>query len=260
MGGQGLIGRALTALMTARGHDVVSLDIKTGTDLREPFSAPDCDRVWFLAWDVGGAKYLEAAESQHQIFRNNSLLCLRVFDYLASTKRPFMFATSQLAGQPHGYGMTKAMAETWSRQLGGRRARLWNVYGWEAPSMRSHVVTDLVLGGLRSGVVQLRTDGCERRRLLYQTDCAEALLALFDGPEMEADICGPTWHTMMEVAERIGRLLGVPAEAGSSSGSEVIIDPRHPVSGWRPRISLDEGLALVIAEAKRALSEGTLDA
>ena len=78
------------------------------------------------------------------------------------------------------------MAEHWTRQLGGAVARLWNVYGWEAPGVRSHVVTDLVLSGLQNGEIRLRTTGRERRRLLYKQDCAEALSRLFDANHKEA--------------------------------------------------------------------------
>jgi nucleoside-diphosphate-sugar epimerase len=74
LGGEGLIGSALVAELRRRGHEARSLDLKSGFDLRRPFdSAPfeECDRVWFLAWDTGGAKYLEAEDQQHAQYRNN---------------------------------------------------------------------------------------------------------------------------------------------------------------------------------------------
>src|SRR5213075_2649861 len=117
----------LVVQLRARGHEVVSLDLKTGCDLRRVGDAPfsECDRVWFLAWDTGGAKYIGATDKQHQMYMHNCELSARVFDALAQTRRPFLFITSQLAGQKNAYGMTKLMAEHWTLQLGGKAARLW---------------------------------------------------------------------------------------------------------------------------------------
>ena len=94
------------------------------------------------------------------------------------TSTPFLFVSSQLAGLPTAYGTTKLMAACWSLQLGGKVARLWNTYGWEHPDVRSHVVTDLVLSGLTRGRVTCMTDGMERRRFIYKTDCVDALMKL----------------------------------------------------------------------------------
>src|SRR2546421_12764359 len=100
LGGEGLIGSTLVSALRRKGHGAVSLDIQSGFDLRKPFDlAPfeNCDRVWFLAWDTGGAKYLEARDQQHEQYKNNCEISLRVFDALARTRKPFLFVTSQLA-------------------------------------------------------------------------------------------------------------------------------------------------------------------
>src|SRR5262245_53999907 len=161
LGGEGLIGSELVSRLTSMGHEVVSLDLKSGCDLTYVDDRPfkECDRVWFLAWDAGGAKYHSASDRPHRICHNDSDVMARVFDALAITRNPFLFATSQLAGQPTAYGMTKWMAEKWAQHLGGKVARLWNTYGWEAPGIRSHVVTDLVCSGMTEGRVKLMTNG-----------------------------------------------------------------------------------------------------
>src|SRR5687767_6867441 len=207
LGGEGLIGTALGESLRALGHQVSSLDLKSGVDLRKPFSTEpfeNCDRVWFLAWDTSGAKYLEAENQQHQQYRNNCEISLRVFDARSRTRKPFLFATSQLASQPNAYGTTKLMAWRWAETLGGKVARLWNVYGWEQPTIKSHVITDLVLSGCR-GRVRCLTDGYEQRRFLYKTDCVEALNLLFDGEKQTAEIAAGQWLTIRDVAEEIAR-------------------------------------------------------
>jgi nucleoside-diphosphate-sugar epimerase len=257
LGGEGLIGSTLTAALRARNHQVTSLDLKSGCDLRKPFDlAPfeESDRVWFLAWDTGGAKFLEAADRQHAQYKNNCELSLRIFDALERSRKPFLFVTSQLAGLPNAYGTTKLMAWHWTLALGGKVARLWNVYGWEHPDVKSHVISDLVLSGLR-GCVKCMTTGEEKRRFLYKTDCVSALMSLFDGQLNTAEIAGSEWVTIRTVAEEIADQLGVEAEFGQMRGSEVPINPSELLQGWLPTVSLRDGLAQVISEATSYLQQ-----
>jgi nucleoside-diphosphate-sugar epimerase len=256
LGGDGLIGATLAAALRESGHRVSSLDIKSGCDLRRPFDLTpfqEADRVWFLAWDTGGAKYIEAADHQHEQYKNNCEISQRVFDALARTRKPFLFATSQLAGLPTAYGMTKLMAWHWAEHLGGKVARLWNVYGWEHPDVKSHVVTDLVLSGL-SGQVKCLTRGDERRRFLYKTDCVSGLIRLFDGPLQTAELAGTKWLTIREVAEEIGRQLNTEVAFGSLQGSEAPVEPVQLLPGWEPQVSLSQGLSRVISDAREFLS------
>jgi nucleoside-diphosphate-sugar epimerase len=212
-----------------------------------------CDRIWFLAWDTGGAKFLEAEDRQHEQYKNNCLLSLNIFEALAQTRKPFLFTTSQLAGLPNAYGTTKLLAWHWAKHLGGKVARLWNVYGWEHPDQRSHVVTDLVLSGLQ-GEVRCLTSGEERRLFLYKTDAVAALIKLFDSPLQTAEIAGGNWVQIKDVANEIARQLGVKVRVGSAKGSEVPIDPTELLPDWRPKVDLADGLAMVIKEARADLA------
>ena len=257
LGGDGLIGSTLAAGLRGRGHEVVSLDLKSGCDLRRGgadahFAA--CDRVWFLAWDTGGAKYIEDVDSQHEQYKNNCEISLRVFDALARHGKPFLFTSSQLTVVPNAYGVTKLLAENWTRQLGGKVARLWNTYGWEQPDVRSHVATDLVLSGLARGRVECMTDGAERRRFIYKTDCADALVELAESDQPLAHVAGPEWVSIRQLAEEVARQLGAEVKVGAARGTEHIIDPDQPLPNWRPRVTLSEGVARVIADARAHLA------
>src|SRR5215813_1659888 len=146
--------------------------------------------------------------------------------------------------------MTKLIAEKWAEQLGGKVARLWNIYGWEHPDTRSHVVTDLALSGLIDARVKTMTNGKERRRFIYKSDCVDALIKFFDGPKAIVDIAGEEWFRIGELAEEIARQLNVDVVFGRQEGEEVIIDPVDTLPGWRQSISLRDGIAMVIADAR----------
>src|ERR1044072_26172 len=96
LGGDGLIGSTLVQALTARGHKVTSLDLKNGCALREVSDEPfrESDRVWFLAWDTGGARYIEAVDRQHEQYKHNCQLPVRGLDGLARTRTPFLFVSS----------------------------------------------------------------------------------------------------------------------------------------------------------------------
>ena len=252
LGGAGLIGSELVKELRQAGNEVRSLDLVEGVDLRTTDLScfREYDRIWFLAWDSGGAPYLEAADRQHGIYRDNCELALRVFDALASTGKPFLFTTSQLAGLPNGYGTTKLLGENWALQIGGRVARLWNVYGWETPRGRSHVISDFVLEGVRTGTITCRTDGRERRRFLYKTDAAAALRLHFDGASQIADIAGPEWLSIRQVADEVARQLRARIRLGLGRGAEVMIEPRQLLPIWAPQVTVQDGIARVITEAR----------
>lgn len=253
LGGAGLIGRALCNKLKSAGQEVISLDLKTGFDLRkdslEPYS--NFDFVWFLAWDVGGSKYLMNPDYQQDILLNNVRICERVFDFLYRAKIRFVFTTSQLSGSDNAYGVTKMLGDYWTYQTGGKLARLWNVYGWEPPGIRSHVIPDLVLMALKKKTIHLQTSGQEQRQFIFDADCVDALIQLRETPDCNyADITAPPWFTIKQVAHEIGRQLNVPVFTDKTISYDRIVNPEKPLIGWTPKISLEEGISRVISKAK----------
>jgi len=248
LGGQGLVGTALGRKLAERGERTVVYDLKSGFDLRlsEPEEVPGDAYFWFLAWDVGGAKYIMDESEQVSILRSNLALCGKVFGWLQKRKSPFTFVSSQMAGYPNAYGVTKSVGEVWTKTIGnGLIVRLWNCYGPEEPSKRSHVIPDLVLQG-RNGVVRLLTSGSERRQFLHVDDCAEALIRQRESRQPVADVTSGKWIMIREIAERIGAKMGARVVPGERPGYESLVEPALPLEGWRPRIDLDAGIGMVI--------------
>ena len=116
LGGAGLIGTALGRALGDRGEEIKTYDLKTGVDLREyePEDIGPDTYYWFLAWDVGGAKYIMDNSQQLSILQHNLSLCQKIFGWLEKREARYTFVSSQMVGYPNAYGVTKAVGETWA--------------------------------------------------------------------------------------------------------------------------------------------------
>ena len=252
LGGNGLVGGALRERLMRDGEEVVSYDLSAGYDLRQFVPPPgDGDTFyWFLAWDNGGAKYLRDASAQRDVLVNNVSLCQHVFGWLAARRERFLFTGSQLAGGQDAYGLTKALAQYWARCVGGQVAVLWNVYDAERVSERSRLVPDVIAQALTTGEIRLLTAGAERLQLLHASDCADALVRQRDAGQPEAHVTSGTWITVREVAERVAELTGARVRPAERRVADRALEPTLMLPGWRPKLSLSEGLTLTIERMK----------
>lgn len=254
LGGAGLIGRALVDELHSRGEGTAVFDLTDGFDLR--FEVPRIAGnayCWFLAWDVGGVKYITNESQQVGILRSNLALCDRVFGWLRTTRIPFTFVSTQMVGYPNAYGITKQVGEYWcSLCEDARIARLWNCYGAEEVSVRSHLVPDLVRQGVRDQQIKLMTNGEEHRQFLHAIDCAQALIAQRECGQPVADITSGKWIPVRQVAECVAEQLSCPLDLGPKPGYESRVDPTHPLPNWQPAIGLEEGIAMVIEKMRQS--------
>ena len=247
LGGAGLVGSALKRKLEAHGEQTLVYDLKTGFDLRasEP-RMPDGEAYyWFLAWDVGGAKYIMDKSQQLTILQNNLRLCEKVFNWLDKRQARFTFVSSQMAGYQNAYGVTKAIGETWAKLVGeGVITRLWNCYDVEEPSHRSHVIPDLIAQG-DSGYIKLMTSGEERRQFLHADDVAAALIHQRKSGQPLADVTSGMWLSIRELATLIAQTLDARLEVGDAPGYESLIEPSQPLEGWKPAIDLSTGVQMI---------------
>lgn len=256
LGGEGLIGKAICNHLISLKEEVISLDLKSNQDLRcislEQYD--NIDYVWFFAWEVGGAKYLNNPNKHLEIIRNNTLICQNVFSFLEKYNKKFMFASSQLATPDNIYGVTKLLGEHWSKILNGQIIRLWNVYGWENPGEKSHVIPDLVIQGLTNKKINLMTNGKEERQFVFIDDCVKCLLNIRNSNDKITHVTNGEWIKIKDVALMVGKLLSVPVMFGSNTGYGEKIDPLPSASELQWPTSLELGIQKIIADAKNYLA------
>ena len=189
LGSSGQIGAYLTEYLRDKGHVVIDFD-KEETPNHDMTVIPNqylenaietADFVFFLAFDVGGSRYLKKYQHTFQFINNNIRLMANAFGLLQKHNKRFIFASSQMSNMSHSpYGVLKNVGELYTKSLNGLIVKFWNVYGIENDYEKSHVITDFIRKGFETGVIDMLTDGQEEREFLYAEDCCEALETIMD--------------------------------------------------------------------------------
>jgi nucleoside-diphosphate-sugar epimerase len=275
LGSGGQIGAYLTEYLRDKGHDVTEFDVVNGEE-QDLTKIPNsklmhdirlADFVFFLAFDVGGSRYLKKYQHTYDFINNNARLMVNVFQYLAEYRKPFVFASSQMSNMSYSpYGVLKRVGELYTQTLGGLTVKFWNVYGVEKDQEKSHVITDFIRKGFEEGEFEMMTDGTEERQFLYAEDCCEGLETVMNcysdfKPTDPLHITSFRNDSIKSVAEmiqgqfnRIGRD-DVKIKPGVAKDS-VQMDKRNEadlyITGWwMPKTSLDQGIAKVFDEMKK---------
>lgn len=182
LGSSGQIGAYLTEYLRNKGHIVEEFDVVNGNhqdmtalpNINLHDALVDTDFCFFLAFDVGGSRYLKKYQHTFDFINNNSRIMVNGFQYLKRYKIPFVFASSQMSNMSYSpYGVLKNIGELYTKSLNGLIVKFWNVYGIEKDYDKSHVITDFIKKGFETGVIDMMTDGQEEREFLYAVDCCE---------------------------------------------------------------------------------------
>ena len=274
LGSSGQIGAYLTEYLTKKGHDVRSFDKNDG-DQYDMTKIPNPDLharistsefVFFLAFDVGGSRYLKKYQHTFKFIDNNTRMMANAFKYLEQYKVPFVFASSQMSSMSYSpYGVMKRVGELYTKSLGGLIVKFWNVYGIEKDHEKAHVITDFIRKGFETGVIDMLTDGTEQREFLYAEDCCEALESVMErytehNSDSELHITSFQSTTILEIGKIIqglfksqGKKITLnPAEAKD----EVQKDARneanpHIKKWWKPKTSIEDGIEKIYEEMKK---------
>ena len=273
LGSSGQIGAYLTEYLTKKGYLVREFDIANGqhedmTHIPNPFLRNiimDSDFVFFLAFDVGGSHYLKKYQHTFKFLNNNTRMMANVFGYLSEYKKPFVFASSQMSNMSYSpYGVMKRVGELHTKSLGGLIVKFWNVYGIEKDMEKAHVITDFIVKGFKTGVIDMMTDGTEAREFLYAEDCCEALEKIMEeysnlSSDDELHITTGVYTSILEIAQEIRELfdnIGKKVEViPSEKKDEVQKDARNEPDSfirkiWQPKTSVKDGLKKVFEVMK----------
>jgi len=274
LGSSGQIGAYLSEYLSRKGHIIREFDIVNGghqdmTIIPNPYlenAIEESDFVFFLAFDVGGSRYLKKYQHTFDFVNNNTRLMTNAFGLLEKYKKPFVFASSQMSNMSYSpYGTLKRVGELYTESLGGLVVKFWNVYGIEKDHDKAHVITDFIRKGFEEGDFEMMTDGEELRQFLYAEDCCEGLEAVMKNyNEFYSDdplhITNFDYTSIREVAiiiENEFRLIGktvniIPGQASDS----VQLDKRNEADRfiekfWSPKTDLETGIAKVFASMKK---------
>ena len=189
LGSSGQIGAYLTEYLREKGHVVEEFDVVNGpsqdmTVIPNQYlemKIRDSDFVFFLAFDVGGSRYLKKYQHTFQFIDNNARLMANAFGLLQKYNKRFVFASSQMSNMSYSpYGVLKNVGELYTKSLKGLIVKFWNVYGIEKDHEKAHAITDFIRKGFETGVIDMLTDGEEEREFIYAEDCCEALESIME--------------------------------------------------------------------------------
>ena len=275
LGSSGQIGAYLSEYLRTKGHVVIDFD-KEETPNHDMTVIPNqylenaietADFVFFLAFVVGGSRYLKKYQHTFDFINNNTRLMANVFGLLEKYKKRFVFASSQMSNMSYSpYGVLKRVGEMYTTTLGGLIVKFWNVYGIENDREKSHVITDFIRKGFEESEFEMLTDGTEERQFLYAEDCCEALETIMEcysdfkstDPLHITSFHNDSIKSVAEIIQgqfnKIGRG-NVKIKPGVAKDS-VQMDKRNEadlyITGWwLPKTTLDHGIAKVFDKIKK---------
>ncbi len=257
LGSDGFLGKPFCKYLENLGEKVIYFDIKRNKNQDGRIIKLDLekiDRVYFLAWDVGGSKYLYKKDVQVFQLEWNLKIMMNLMPQLYTAKKPFLFISSQLAEENDTvYGVTKRLGEVWTRlSERGLFVRQWNVYGTiEDYSERSHVISDFIKQALMTGEIKMLTTGEEKRQFVHINDMCEAWhMVLSQNLKGIHDITSFEWVKILDVANLIGKITGAKVMPGKKIGANPMTPIKGKIPNWFPKINLEDGLNMMIKKIK----------
>lgn len=245
-----------------------------------PRFLPKADHVFHLASPASPVGYMK---NSIETILTNSLGTYRLLEYCKKNGAKFLFAsTSEVYGNPavhpqvesywgnvNSFGPRSCYDE--SKRLGealvyeyfhkhgvnARLIRIFNTYGPRLNENDGRVVSNLITQALHGHALTIYGDGKQTRSFCYVSDLVRGIWLAMSTPKTEGDVFNlgnPQETTILKFASTVKELCGKP-------GAKIIKKPlpqddpikRKPniskaikVLGWKPEVSLKEGLGHTI--------------
>ena len=270
LGSEGQIGSHLKKFLKKKKYNVFEFDLVRSKkeDLRLNQNKnlinkiKKSDFIYFLAFDVGGSRYLKKYQNTYEFISNNIKIIENTFEIIKKNNKPFLFASSQMSNMSYSpYGLLKNIGEKYTEILGGLVVKFWNVYGIEKDLKKSHVITDFILMGLKNNKIKMLTDGQEKRDFLYAEDCCVGLEKILKNfkkikkIKKSVDLTTGKYTSIINIAKIVQKLLKknkIKIKIESSKNKDSVqLDKRNKPDMflkkyWKPRFSLEKGIEEII--------------
>jgi UDP-glucuronate decarboxylase len=255
-------------------------------DVTQPFMF-EVDQIFNLACPASPPHY------QHNPIKTTKTSVLGAMHCLGLAKRigarVFQASTSEVYGDPEihpqpesykgsvnpigiraCYDEGKRVAETlffdYHRQHGVdiRVARIFNTYGPRMLPDDGRVVSNFIVQALRGENLTIYGDGTQTRSFCFADDLIEGFIRLMNHDQLTGpvNLGNPGEFTMLELAEQILKKVGgkskltfhpLPGDDPKQRCPDISLASKE--LGWKPKISLDQGLDPTIEYFRKLLSE-----
>jgi UDP-glucose 4-epimerase len=272
-GSFGFVGSHLAKRLKALNQDVIDIDIKKGIDITDRQQLESVEHFNILFHLAAKSYVPDSYKDPRSFFHLNIIGTLNALEMCRLYKARMIFISSYLYGSPqylpidenhpivafNPYAQSKLISEqlcqSYNRdfQTPVIIVRPFNLYG---PGQDENFLIPTIIKQAKSGKIVLN-DPAPKRDFLYIDDFIDLLVKLIDNQNTDCQIFNAgssKSFSVREIAEIICRLINknISIKFTNQKRPNEIADTVADTSkakellGWQPRISVEEGLKLLI--------------
>ncbi len=270
LGSDGQIGSYLKDYLSKKKFKVIEFDITKSKkqDLRIYNNKllrrliKNSDFIFFLAFDVGGSRYLKKYQNTFDFISNNMRIMENTFSILKKERKKFIFSSSQMSNMDFSnYGILKKIGEKYTALSNGVIVKFWNVYGVEKDYTKSHVITDFIMKAKITGNINMLTTGEEKRDFLYVDDCCSGLYLIMMKynqilkRKKSIDLTTGKYTSILKIAKIVKKYFNTKKRKikiiPSKNIDKIQFQKKNKpdkffLKFWKPNFSIEEGIKKVV--------------